>query len=253
MVLNSRYIFAVANHALLHGGLGYRPFFLQKYWFLETSSSFCSSFSVSYGNHLTLAFLLLVLAMLKCLPSSVTISIPSLPCEPSNIAFLTHTCPEIHLSEVPEVLDRRLRPVQARRLRPGRVSAVKGGVSGLPPETPALNPGDSGPMRSREYIRGLGVEGGPVPSSLHPRPQLLSTPPLPQDLHRRCLHAPGSAAPAAFLHPRIGDLLPTSWTPSWQTKVQFLSKLSLGCLLQIWTRNLASCCLLVLLPVFSLQ
>ena len=69
-------------------------FFLQKYWFLETSSSFCSSFSVSYGNHLTLAFLLLVLAMLKCLPSSVTISIPSLLCEPSNIAFLTHTCPK---------------------------------------------------------------------------------------------------------------------------------------------------------------
>ena len=140
MVLNSRYIFAVSNHALLHGGLGHRPF-LRKYWFLEIFHLhifwFFTKLALSYGKHLTLDFLLLVLAIPKCLPSTVTIFIPNLPFQPSNLAILSHTLVQYPKSEFPEVLDRRLRHVQARRLRPGRVSAVKCGVSGPPPETPA--------------------------------------------------------------------------------------------------------------------
>ena len=128
---------------------------------------------MSYGNHLTLAFLLLVLAMFKCLPSSVTFSIPSLLCEPSNIAFLTHTCPKFislkflrfwtgdsglyrpgdsGLEESPPL--RAEYPAYPRRLRP------------LTPETPALC--------VLESIKG--GSGGRRPSSFFsPPPTLISS------------------------------------------------------------------------------
>ena len=144
MVLNSRYIFAVSNHALLHGGLGYRPF-LAKVLVLG-DFSFCSSFSVSYGKHLTLAFLLLVLAILKCLHHQLLYLSQTFPVNPQTLLF-SHTLVQNSISEFPEVLDRRLRPIGAWRLRPGRVSAVKYGVSAPPRRLRSLNPGDSVPMR----------------------------------------------------------------------------------------------------------